>query len=840
MLLEVAGRRRRLRDDLAVLKALDAVDRFRWTLLEGKLPDWAAVAARFRQALRGFGLRPGSMAAEQAAARLSRSAVRDRLVTALDWWLAAKALPRLRAVRAVLRAADPNPYRDAVRDAVLANHRARLAKLAGRPQAAQQPPGFAAWLGEISPLPSERRRELLAVAVRQRPGDLGLLMALGLTYPVNAKDGAREALRWYQAAVGVAPAHPAAWNNLAGALVGKGKLEEAIACLRKAIALDRQYAVAHVNLGVALVGKGKVARAIACYQKAIEIDPKLAMAHNNLGGALYSKGKMDAAIACLRKAIALDRQYAVAHNNLGLALKDKGKVDAAIACYKKALALDPKDAPTHYNLGDALYGKGKVDAAIACYHKALALDPKSALAHNNLGVALKAMGKFEEAIKCYHKALALNPKSARAHNNLGAALKAKGKVDRAIACFHKALALNPKLALAHNNLGQALQAKGKFEEAIKSYHKALALDPKYVNAHYNLGAILCDVKHEYDGAVACFKKALALNPKDKEAHVGLGNALKKKGRLDAAIACYQKAIALNPKCPAYNNLGNALKAKGRLDEAIASYHKAIALEPKNALAHFNLADALYRKGRLDAAIASLRKAIALDPNYAEAHCNLGQILRDQGRFAESLAAYQHGHRLGRKRSGWSYPSAQWVRQAQRLAELEAKLPAFLKGEFQPRDTTQRLALAQVCQAKKLHHATSRLFAAAFVADPKLADFLPAQHRYHAACAAALAAAGRGKDAAKLDAKQRARLRRQALAWLRADLALYAKLTASGPTAARSFVRQALKHWQQDKDLAGIRDKAALAKLPAEEHSACERLWADVAALLKKAALGKEP
>jgi hypothetical protein len=34
--------------------------------------------------------------------------------------------------------------------------------------------------------------------------------------------------------------------------------------------------------------------------------------------------------------------------------------------------------------------------------------------------------------------------------------------------------------------------------------------------------------------------------------------------------------------------------------------------------------------------------------------------------------------------------------------------------------------------------------------------------------------------------------------------------------------------------AGLRDKAALAELPAEERAACERLWADVAALLMTA------
>jgi hypothetical protein len=47
-------------------------------------------------------------------------------------------------------------------------------------------------------------------------------------------------------------------------------------------------------------------------------------------------------------------------------------------------------------------------------------------------------------------------------------------------------------------------------------------------------------------------------------------------------------------------------------------------------------------------------------------------------------------------------------------------------------------------------------------------------------------------------------------------------------------QQALQHWQQDRDLAGIRDKDALTKLLAEERAACETLWADVAALPKKA------
>jgi hypothetical protein len=44
----------------------------------------------------------------------------------------------------------------------------------------------------------------------------------------------------------------------------------------------------------------------------------------------------------------------------------------------------------------------------------------------------------------------------------------------------------------------------------------------------------------------------------------------------------------------------------------------------------------------------------------------------------------------------------------------------------------------------------------------------------------------------------------------------------------------LSGWKQDADLAGLRDAGALVQLPAEEHKALARFWADAAALLKTA------
>jgi eukaryotic-like serine/threonine-protein kinase len=184
--------------------------------------------------------------------------------------------------------------------------------------------------------------------------------------------------------------------------------------------------------------------------------------------------------------------------------------------------------------------------------------------------------------------------------------------------------------------------------------------------------------------------------------------------------------------------------------------------------------------------------------------------------------------LGSKLPNWNYPSVEYVRRAEHWVELEAKLPILLSGEAEPADNTERLIIAVMCiQHKKLNAAAVRFFRGAFLAEPKLAE----EHRYNAACAAALAGCGQGRDAATLDDAERARLRQQSLDWLVADLAASAKLADNATD--RPKLRQKLEHWQLDTDFAGIRGDAALAKLPEAERAAWQKLWADVAELLKR-------
>ncbi len=185
------------------------------------------------------------------------------------------------------------------------------------------------------------------------------------------------------------------------------------------------------------------------------------------------------------------------------------------------------------------------------------------------------------------------------------------------------------------------------------------------------------------------------------------------------------------------------------------YQTAIKLAPNNtAIGHYGLGLALLDQGRLDEAIAENREAIRLKKDYAEAHCNLGGALQRKGLFAEGVVYLRRGHELGSRQPGWRWPSAECLRNAEYLADLDARLPALIKGQEQPKDARQRLTLAQMCQLQKtLFAASTRWYSEAFAAETKLADDLNTQNRYNAACAAALAGCGQGKDADKLDAKE---------------------------------------------------------------------------------------
>jgi tetratricopeptide (TPR) repeat protein len=531
-------------------------------------------------------------------------------------------------------------------------------------------------------------------------------------------------------------------------------------------------------------------------------------------------------------AVALRPGSAGAHLNLGYVLDKTGFTDEAMAECRRALQLDKNFAPAHDNLCKILAEKGLFDDAMAECQEAIRIKPGDALARCNLGYVLKEKGHFDEAIQAYRQAICLKREYAEAHCNLGIALEQKGRLDEAIGEYQGAIHFNRDLLEAHCNLGVAFLKKGRPDEAIAECREAIRIDPDCAGAYLNLANAFAD-KSALDEAITAYRKAIDRKGDLHKSYRGLGDVLFRKGERDQAIEDFREAIRIkNDYSEAHNSLGVALADKGRQYEAVAEFREAVRLKKDNAEAHYNLGKALQDKGQLDGAIAEYRQAVHIRPDFAVAHANLGIAFVAEGRFDDAIAEYREALRIRKDLPGIRGK----IRMAEQQAELANRLPDLLRGKDQPKDTAERLALAHLCQLhKQLFAASAHWYGETFATQPGLADDLFSGIRYNAACAAALAGTGRGKDADGIDPKEKARVRRQALDWLRADLTAWAKLLDNEPDKAGPVVGQQLRHWLQDPDFNGVRGADALADLPEAERGDWDKLWHDVDALRRRAA-----
>ncbi len=353
---------------------------------------------------------------------------------------------------------------------------------------------------------------------------------------------------------------------------------------------------------------------------------------------------------------------------------------------------------------------------------------------------------------------------------------------------------------------------------------AQALHPADFWINYSIAYSLA--KEDARTATGYFRAALAVRPNNAAVYNGLGMALHNQGDRPAAIAAYKQALAIDPNlAAAWTNLGFVFYDQNDRPAAIAAFRKALAVDPNLAGAWNNLGYALYQQKDLPAAIAAFNKALACDPQLAAAWNNLGLARQSQKNLPAAIDSFKKALAID--------PQTAFARQnlasAQENLALEKRLPRVLQGEAA--GVAELLALANFCQYHaERYRAAVALYTRAFAAEPTAAEDLAKSHRYDAACAAALASVGRGADAAKLDATEKTRLRKEALAWLRAELAargnLLEKRHRTNPLAVVRL-GDFLRRWQRDADFDGLRDDHELAKLPADEHAAWTKLWGEV-------------
>jgi Flp pilus assembly protein TadD len=176
------------------------------------------------------------------------------------------------------------------------------------------------------------------------------------------------------------------------------------------------------NLAFALMEKGKTDEAIKNLTAAVNLVPGSPRVNYNLGYILLHKGEVDEAIGQFKKVIELNPEYFLAHYDLASALMQSGKLNDAVSHYYAALDLKPDDGNVLNDLANALVAQGRISEALPFYSKALRLDPRDPDIYNNMGVALIHQGRFEEAVRYFRMALQLNPNFVNASENLDKAL----------------------------------------------------------------------------------------------------------------------------------------------------------------------------------------------------------------------------------------------------------------------------------------------------------------------------------------------------------------------------------------------------------------------------------
>jgi tetratricopeptide (TPR) repeat protein len=250
--------------------------------LEGvrlRLSEGASVRGRvsvaadelYAGAFNRYGINLTTLGAPDAAALVRNSGIRDTLLVFLHDWLYWAPEANRAKLRAVVDAADDDPWRRAFRDARAANDLAKLAELSRAPGATDQPPVLISGLGGALLVDghADEAWAFLREAQRRHPGDFWINYLLGV-YLEQAHP--QEAVGYFRAAVAVRPDSNQAYAFLSRVLREAGSPDEAVAALQKAVALHPSHGAVFDLLKV-LAPAGRMEEGRATWERLLETNP---------------------------------------------------------------------------------------------------------------------------------------------------------------------------------------------------------------------------------------------------------------------------------------------------------------------------------------------------------------------------------------------------------------------------------------------------------------------------------------------------------------------------------------------------------------------------------------
>jgi Flp pilus assembly protein TadD len=460
---------------------------------------------------------------------------------------------------------------------------------------------------------------------------------------------------------------------------------------------------------------------------------------------------------------------------VGALLRNLGEQSHESRLLRAAISISPSDFWLNWELAEA-FGREQNHAEAAKYWRIVnALSPGDPEVLNRLGVELAQSGEFDDAAVLLSQAAALSPNSGWLRHNAVRALLSAGRASDAEAYCQKAIATHPKDSFGYHALGLVRFHEKRFEAAITPFRQAIALKPSDVGAHGNLARVLELAGHD-DDAVGVYREIIGLKPTQMEAHQGLARIFEKSGRYEEAVSELQWIISARQPDKQNGDFGDYLRAQRSLLSSLLSL------------------------GR-----------------FAEAGRVAREVLSTMGLDDQTRESVKRQLEI-----------------AEKLLALGPNSSAIDPGIKQSADVATQCAIAEwYYRYRKCPAASAQSYELLFAAKPALAGDLRSRQRFYAACAAAQAGCGVGRDIDKLDTKERQSLRRKALERLSSELVDWEKRYVSSRGAERAAAAQTVSEWQTSEELACVRGDSALSQLPDEERQAWREFWKRVKPLASR-------
>lgn len=270
--------------------------------------------------------------------------------------------------------------------------------------------------------------------------EIGLQTLFTAACRAQAQGAYAEAASHYRQILMVAPGHGDTLNNLALALEGLNRPDEAVQCWSEALASGAGDAV-QLRLG-------RVRTLVRQERRALALQDLRVLAQEVLGR---------------------DQRMEV----LGLLMQIEAYVDAVDLCHEM-LRESPDDLDILCVYATICNEMGAHAEAEAIARSILAITPDDGRAWLVLGHACYKQDRLAEAGECYRQCVEIDPEAWEGWGALGMLGLTEMRLEDSLSCFDRALTLRPGHALLRYNRSLALLGMGRYSEGFGEYEARFA------------------------------------------------------------------------------------------------------------------------------------------------------------------------------------------------------------------------------------------------------------------------------------------------------------------------------------------------------------------------------